>query len=46
MKANFIKLIVIISTITLFSIIGGIVIYSFNYIENNPEKYIPMQKKL
>ena len=44
MKEIFIKLIFIISTITLFSMIGGIVIYSLNYIENNPSKYQPIKK--
>ena len=32
------------SAIILFSVIVGVVKYSFTYIENNPEKYLPTQK--
>jgi len=38
------KIIFIISAITLFSVIVGVVKYSLTYIENNPEKYLPTQK--
>jgi len=45
MKSIFIKLVFIISTTILVSIIGGVLIYSINYIEKNPYKYIPIQNK-
>jgi len=38
------KIIFIISTIALFSVIVSVVKYSLTYIENNPEKYLPTQK--
>ena len=38
------KIIFIISAISLFSVIVGVVKYSLTYIENNPEKYLPTQK--
>ena len=44
MKSIYIKIIFIISTIVLFSVIVGVVKYSLTYIENNPEKYLPTQK--
>ena len=44
MKSIYIKIIFIISTIALFSVIVGVVKYSLTYIENNPEKYFPKQK--
>ena len=43
MKKNYKKIIFVASLICLFLIIGGIVKYSVTYIENNPEKYIPMK---
>ena len=45
MKSIYKKIIFIISAIALFSVIVGIVKYSFTYIENNPEKYLPTQKQ-
>ena len=44
MKGIYKKIIFIISAIALFSVIVGVVKYSFTYIENNPEKYLPTQK--
>ena len=44
MKIIYKKIIFIISAITLFSVIVGVVKYSLTYIENNPEKYLPTQK--
>ena len=44
MKSFYKKIIFIISTVILFSVIVGVVKYSFTYIENNPEKYLPKQK--
>ena len=44
MKSIYKKIIFIISSIALFSVIVGVVKYSFTYIENNPEKYLPTQK--
>jgi len=44
MKSMYKKIIFIISAITLFSVIVGIVKYSLTYIENNPEKYLPIEK--
>ena len=44
MKSIYKKIIFIISAITLFSAIVGVVKYSLTYIENNPEKYLPTQK--
>jgi len=44
MKSIYKKIIFIISAITLFSVIVGVVKYSLNYIENYPEKYLPTQK--
>ena len=38
------KIIFLISAIALFSVIIGVVKYSLNYIENNPEKYLPAGK--
>jgi len=45
MKSIYKKIIFIISTIALFSVIVGVVKYSLTYIENNPEKYLPTQKQ-
>ena len=45
MKSIYKKIIFIISAIALFSVIVGVVKYSFTYIENNPEKYLPTQKQ-
>tara|TARA_B100001029_G_scaffold157641_1_gene143786 strand:+ start:162 stop:308 length:147 start_codon:yes stop_codon:yes gene_type:complete len=45
MKRIYKKFIFIILAIALFSVIVGIVRYSLTYIENNPEKYLPTQKK-
>ena len=45
MKGIYKKIIFIISAIALFSVIAGGVKYSLTYIENNPEKYLPTQKK-
>ena len=44
MKSIYKKIIFIISAIALFSVIVSVVKYSFTYIENNPEKYLPTQK--
>ena len=44
MKSIYKKIVFIISTIALFSVIVGVVKYSLTYIENNPEKYLPTQK--
>jgi len=44
MKSIYKKIIFIISAIALFSVIVGVVKYSLTYIENNPEKYLPIQK--
>jgi len=44
MKSIYKKIIFIISSIALFSVIVGVVKYSLTYIENNPEKYLPTQK--
>ena len=46
MKPNVIKIVFIISTIFLVYIIGGIVIYSINYIAKNPVKYLHIHKNL
>jgi len=45
MKSIYKKFIFIISAISLFSVIVCVVKYSFTYIENNPEKYLPTQNK-
>ena len=45
MKSIYKKIIFIISTIALFSVILIVVNYSLTYIENNPEKYLPSQKQ-
>ena len=45
MKSIHKKIIFIISAIALFSVIVGVVKYSLTYIKNNPEKYLPTQKK-
>ena len=45
MKSIYKKVIYIISAITLFSVIIGVVKYSLTFIENNPEKYLPTQKQ-
>ena len=39
MKKKYKKVIYIFSSIILISIIGGIVKYSLEYIQNNPDKY-------
>jgi len=44
MKSIYKKIIFIISAIALFSVIVVVVKYSVTYIENNPEKYLPIQK--
>ena len=44
MKSIYKKIIFIISVIALFSVIVGVVKYSLTYIENNSEKYLPIQK--
>jgi len=44
MKIIYKKIIFIISAIALFSVIVGVVKYSLIYIENHPEKYLPIQK--
>ena len=45
MKSIYKKIIFIISVITLLLVIVGVVKYSLNYIENNPEKYLPKLNK-
>ena len=44
MKIIYKKIIIIITSIALLSVIGGVVKYSLTYIENNPEKYLHTQK--
>ena len=44
MKKKYKKVIYIFSCIVLFSIIGGVVKYSFGYIDDNPDLYIPKTK--
>ena len=44
MKRIYKKIIFIVSAISLFTVIVGIVKYSLTYIENNPEKYLPAEK--
>ena len=46
MKKKYKKVIYIFSSIILFSIIGGVVKYSFIYIDENPDKYIPKTKNI
>ena len=46
MKKKHPKVIYIFSTIILFSIIGGVVKFSFKYINENPDKYIPKTKQI
>ena len=41
MKKKYKKLIIFFSAIVLSSIIGGVVKYSFKYIDNNPNLYVP-----
>ena len=45
MKNIYKKFIFIISAVALFLVIVSVVKYSLTYIENNPEKYLPTQKK-
>ena len=45
MKSTYKKFIFFISAIALLSVIVCIVKYSLNYIENNPEKYLPSPKE-
>ena len=45
MKSTYKKFIFLISAIALFSVILSVVKYSLNYIEDNPEKYLPIQKQ-
>jgi len=44
MKSIYKKIIFIISAFALFSVIVGVVKCSLTYIENNPDKYLPIQK--
>ncbi len=44
-KNKYKKVIYIFTTILLFSIIGGVLKYSFKYIDENPYKYIPKSKQ-
>ena len=44
MKSTYKKILFIISVIALSSVIVGVIKYSLNYIENNPELYLPSQK--
>ena len=46
MKKRYKKVIYIFTTIFLISIIGGVVNYSFRYIDENPDKYIPKTKQI
>ena len=46
MKRKYKNVIFIFSGIIFFSIIGGVVKYSFKYINNNPDLYIPKTKDL
>ena len=41
MRRNYKKIIYIISIFTLFAVIVGVTKFSFNYIDNNPKKYLP-----
>ena len=45
MRSIYKKITFIISVIALSLVIVGVVKYSFNYIENNPQKYLPTQKQ-
>ena len=45
MKKRYMKVIYIVTTIILISVIGGVVKYSFRYIDENPDKYIPTTKQ-
>ena len=45
MKSIYKKIFFIIPAIALFSLIVIVVKYSLNYIENNPEKYLPTKKQ-
>ena len=45
MKSIYKKIIFIISAIALFSVIVGVVKYSLDYMENNSEQYLPLQKQ-
>ncbi len=44
MKSIYKKFIFITSAIALFSVIAIVVKYSLTYIENNPEKYLKIEK--
>ena len=44
MKSTYKKILFILLAIALSSVIVGVVKYSLNYIENNPELYLPSQK--
>ena len=46
MKNRYKKVIYIFTIIILISIIGGVVKYSFRYIDENPDKYIPKKKQI
>ena len=46
MKRKYKKVIYILCTILLSSIIGGVVRYSLKYVEENPEKYILRTKQI
>ena len=46
MKKKYKKIIYIFFSIVLFSIIGGVVKYSFKYMNDNPDFYIPKSKTI
>ena len=39
------RVIIIFTAVGLCSVIAAVVKYSLTYIENNPEKYLPIQKQ-
>ena len=46
MRKKYKRVIYIFSVIILFSIIGGVVKYSFKYMDDNPELYTPKAKSI
>ena len=46
MRKKYQRVIYIFSAIILSSIIGGVVKYSFKYIDENPDKYVPKTRQI
>ena len=46
MKEKYKKVIFIFSIIISFSVIGGVLKYSFKYMDENPDKYVPKTKQV